>query len=194
MTEIVKTEYQTERHLVESIGAVLSNNRTDENGNAYDKVGKVVKTQDTEHALSSPSLNSGEVCVLGSHLREEASGGLSQCACSMETQHRVARGQRHYPRPGSVSGRILGALLRSESLTQQDSLRRFSELRLAARIEALRKNGWGIHTELIKVATKDAGRRAEVAKYTMLASEIEAAGDEGREYAERCAKIEQEGA
>ncbi len=90
----------------------------------------------------------------------------------------------YFPRPQSVRGRILGALLRGERLTPQDSLRRFSDFRLAAQIEALRKVGWAIKTEIVEVATRDAGRRAEVAEYHLLDGAIADAGEKGSRYAE----------
>ncbi len=103
---------------------------------------------------------------------------------------------RHYPRPSSVRGRILGAHLRHESLTQQDSLRRFSDFRLAAHEEALRKGGWPIKAEMIEVDTRDAGRRSEVAQYHLPPDAIAEAGEEGQRFAEaaRLAEIERRAA
>lgn len=89
----------------------------------------------------------------------------------------------YYPRVESVRGRILGAHLRGEELTQQDSLRRFSDLRLAANENELRNGGWPIKTEMIEVDTRDAGRRSKVARYYLPPEAIAAAGEEGQRYA-----------
>lgn len=90
----------------------------------------------------------------------------------------------YYPRSQSVRGRVLGAFLRGERLTQQDSLRRFSDLRLAAQVESLRKVGWAIQTDMVEVSTRDAGRRAEVAQYHLPNDAIADAGEKGSQYAE----------
>ncbi len=89
----------------------------------------------------------------------------------------------YYPSIESVRGRILGSLLRGEQLTQNDTLRRFSDFRLAPKVEALRRSGWEIVTEMIDVGTRDAGRRSRVARYQLCGEAIEAAGDVGRQYA-----------
>lgn len=96
----------------------------------------------------------------------------------------------YLPRVETVRGRILGALLRGDRLTQQDSLRRFSDFRLAAQIEALRKSGWAIVTEMIDVGTRDAGRKAEIAKYHLPAEVIAAAAGNGLEYASAALEAE----
>ena len=89
----------------------------------------------------------------------------------------------YYPKPASVRGRILGAHLRGEELTQQDSLHRFADLRLAANENELRNGGWPIKTEMIEVDTRDAGRRSKVARYYLPPEAIAAAGEEGQRYA-----------
>jgi hypothetical protein len=96
----------------------------------------------------------------------------------------------YYPSCESVRGRILGALLRGDSLTQQDALRRFSNFRLAADVEALRKRGWVIDTGMIDVTTRDAGRKSEVGRYTMPTDTIAAAGEFGSQYAESARLVE----
>ncbi len=110
-----------------------------------------------------------------------------------ETPFEVPSAGQHsfyYPSEHSVRGRICGALLRGEKLTQQDSLRRFSDFRLSAHIEVLRKRGWPIETELVEVGTLDAGRRAEVAEYSMPANTITAAGERGQLFAEAARLVE----
>lgn len=102
----------------------------------------------------------------------------------------------HFPDTETVRGRILGALLRGDKLTQQDALRRFSNLRLAADINVLRKSGWHIITEMVEVKTRDAGRRAEVARYHLPPEAIAEAYEEGKLFAEaaRLAEIERRAA
>lgn len=96
----------------------------------------------------------------------------------------------YYPKHESVRGRILGAMLRGDSLTQQDALKRFSNFRLAADVEVLRKRGWSINTEMVDVTTRDAGRKSEVGRYSIPADAIEASGDEGRQFAESARQAE----
>lgn len=99
---------------------------------------------------------------------------------------------RFYPNPSTVRGRILGALLRQDKLTQHDALLRFSNFRLAADVDQLKRYGWSIQTELIQVSTRDAGRRAEVGQYHMPNEAIAEAGERGQQYAAECARIEAE--
>lgn len=96
----------------------------------------------------------------------------------------------HFPKPATVRGRILGALLRGEALTQHESLRRYGDFRLAAHVDALRKRGWNIATEMIDVLTHDAERHAEVARYSMQKTDIDQAGEVGREFAEAARQAE----
>jgi len=88
----------------------------------------------------------------------------------------------YYPKPASVRGRILGALLRGDRLTQLDALHRFGNFRLAADVEVLRRHGWPIRTDEIEVRTSDAGRRACVAEYKLEPAGIAMAGEEGQRY------------
>lgn len=88
----------------------------------------------------------------------------------------------YYPRVESVRGRVLGALLRGDRLTQLDALHRFGNFRLAADIEVLRRHGWQIRTEETEVFTSDAGRRACVAEYRMEPAAIVMAGEDGQHY------------
>lgn len=96
----------------------------------------------------------------------------------------------YYPSSESVRGRILGAMLRGDSLTQQDALIRFSNFRLAADVEVLRKRGWVINTEMVDVTTRDAGRKSEVGRYSIPADVITAAGEFGSKYAESARQSE----
>lgn len=101
-------------------------------------------------------------------------------------------GRFYYPHCESVRGRILGAMLRGDSLTQQEALKRFSNFRLAADIHELGRRGWMIDSEMIEVTTKDAGRKSEVKRYWITGDLIAEAGDDGRMFAEaaRHAEIE----
>lgn len=95
-----------------------------------------------------------------------------------------------YPSADTVRGRILGALLRYQTLTQNDALIRFGSFRLAADVEVLRRRGWPIETEMVGVKTRDAGRRAEVARYRLPLHAIEQAGQPGQDFAETARLVE----
>jgi hypothetical protein len=96
----------------------------------------------------------------------------------------------YYPDVECVRGRILGAMLRGDSLTQQDALKRFSNFRLAADIHELGKHGWLIDSEMIEVMTKDAGRKSQVKRYWIPTDAITAAGEFGIQYAESARQAE----
>lgn len=99
-------------------------------------------------------------------------------------------GQSYYPDCESVRGRILGAMLRGDSLTQQDALRRFSNFRLAADIHELGRRGWLIDSQMVEVTTKDAGRKSEVKRYWIPGDSIAATGEDGRLFAEAARQAE----
>lgn len=111
-------------------------------------------------------------------LKNDYAGGQPGADGTANNFHR-----QFYPGAESVRGRILGALLRGDRLTQQDTLRRFSDFRLAAQVEALRKSGWAIVTAMIDVGTRDAGRKTEVARYHLTDEAIQAEGEIGRQFA-----------
>lgn len=69
-------------------------------------------------------------------------------------------------RPDTHPAKILQALLRGESLTAADAWRRYSCMRLASVIHALRRDGWQIEAQTISVITA-AGRVARVASYSL---------------------------
>lgn len=104
--------------------------------------------------------------------------------------HKTVSGSLQYPQAGKVVGRILGALLRGEALTQSDASRRFGTSRLAAAINALKNRGWAISSESIEVVTSDAGRVAVISRYTMDRNSIAAAGAIGQSYAETTRLVE----
>lgn len=95
-----------------------------------------------------------------------------------------------YPNANSVRGRILAALLSGDKLTPLDTLKRFGAFRLAADIHELRRRGWPIQKEGIIVETRDAGRKATVARYHIDQNDITAAGDAGRRFGEFARLVE----
>ncbi len=96
-----------------------------------------------------------------------------------------------FPEQGSVRARILAALLRGEKLTQSDALRRWSTSRLASAICQLRASfGWQIMTVAIPVETRDNGRTATVARYSLPAFAIQQAGERGRKFAVEAERYE----
>lgn len=101
-----------------------------------------------------------------------------------------ARTASFYPSADTVRGRILGSLLRHQSLTQKEAMIRFGSFRLAADVEVLRRRGWPIHTDIVMVTTSDAGRRSEVARYSLPTDSIEQAGKFAQDYAETCRLVE----
>lgn len=94
-------------------------------------------------------------------------------AFSEGTTRNIVRGNNPTPAasgvqhsPDSHPSRILSALLAGERLTAADAWRRYSCMRLAAVIYALRRDGWDIEATTIAVRTA-AGKTAYVASYSM---------------------------
>lgn len=96
------------------------------------------------------------------------------------------------PDPSTVKGRCLGALLRGERLTHLDCWKRFGSARLSHHAYILRGMGWPVEMVEQVVTTSDAGRAASIGVYSLSPDTIAAAGDEGREYAEECGRVELE--
>lgn len=90
-----------------------------------------------------------------------------------------------YPRPNSVKGRCLAALLRGERLTHKDVWLRFGSSRLAHHTWDLKRDGWLISTSDQTVTTSD-GRKSIIAVYALSTDAIAAAGELGRQYAWSC--------
>lgn len=97
---------------------------------------------------------------------------------------------RYYPSIDSARGGILGALLDGQYLTSNEVLRRFSVSRLASDIHVLRKRGWPVRSDDIQVSTADMGRQARIARYSLPAVAISAAGPEGLRYSAEAARQE----
>lgn len=95
-----------------------------------------------------------------------------------------------YPAPGSVAGRVLGALLRSEPMTGKACWLLFGSSRLAHHIWFLRENGWPIHSQRVEVATSDHDRKAHIAEYWIEPADIVATGKQGWEFAEATRYVE----
>lgn len=62
---------------------------------------------------------------------------------------------------------ILEALQNGKTITPMDALRDFGTIRLPARINDLRRKGWPIKTNIIKVPAKNQSGFARVAQYTL---------------------------
>lgn len=95
-----------------------------------------------------------------------------------------------YPRPQSVKGRVLGALLKRDRLTHLDCWHRFGSARLAHHIYVLRGLGWKVEMVEETVSTSDAGRAATIGVYFLTDEVIAKAGERGQQYAAECARIE----
>lgn len=76
----------------------------------------------------------------------------------------AAKATQH--RPDTHPARILQALFAGERLTAADAWRRYSCMRLASVIHALRRDGWQIEADTIGVRTA-AGKMAYVASYRL---------------------------
>jgi hypothetical protein len=98
-----------------------------------------------------------------------------------------------FPKPDSVKGRVLGALLRGEQLTHLDCWRRFGSARLSHHIYMLRnEGGWPVEMIEQEVKTSDAGRTASIGIYTLPQEAITSAGDVGQQYAAEALRVELE--
>lgn len=112
--------------------------------------------------------------------------------CSQQARPQIERTSRQfsYPAPGSVKGRVLGALLRGERLTHRDCWRRFASARLAHHIHVLRRYGWAVQMMETTVQTSDAGRPATIGEYFLSADLIAQTGETGRDFATECLRVE----
>ncbi len=88
-----------------------------------------------------------------------------------------------YPRPSSVKGRVLAALLTGAELTHLDCWERFGSSRLAHHVHMLRDGGagWPIKAVERPVPTSD-GRQATIAFYRLPKVTIDQAGEAGVAY------------
>ena len=86
-----------------------------------------------------------------------------------------------YPRPSSVKGRVLAALLTGAELTHLDCWERFGSSRMAHHAFILRGAGWPIQTVERPVPTSD-GRQAVIAFYRLPKATIDQAGEAGAAY------------
>jgi hypothetical protein len=97
---------------------------------------------------------------------EEAPPGKRQ---GFEAQHEHATGiarqeYRKRPAAGTIRADVLAALEAGESLTSLEAWERFGTSRLAADVFELRRLGWPIQSEEIRVASRG-GRPTRVACY-----------------------------
>lgn len=72
-----------------------------------------------------------------------------------------------FPDPASVKGRVLADLLQGRCPTHLDTWRAHGSSRLAAHVHRLRKSGWPVITDDVRVTTSDNGRRADIARYRL---------------------------
>ena len=88
-----------------------------------------------------------------------------------------------YPKPTSVKGRVLAALLTGAELTHLDCWERFGSSRLAHHVHMLRDGGagWPIKAVERPVPTSD-GRQAMIAFYRLPKATIDQAGEAGAAY------------
>lgn len=98
-----------------------------------------------------------------------------------------------FPKPETVKGRVLGAMLRGDELTVLDCLRRFGSDRLPHHVWSLKKHDcWSVTKNDRTVTTSDAGRKEVVTAYSLSPSVVSAAGEFGQRYAEETLRIERE--
>ena len=97
-----------------------------------------------------------------------------------------------FPATTTVKGRVLGALLRGESLTHLDCWRRFGSSRLSHHIYSLRGDGWAITVVDHHVTTSDANRTATIGVYSLDDPIIASASEAGQRYAAETLKVERE--
>jgi hypothetical protein len=99
---------------------------------------------------------------------------------------------KEFPNAETVKGRVLGALLHGEKLTQKEAWFRFGSATLTQAVYALKRSGWTIRTDPVTVKTTDAGRPAIIGVYYLDPDTIAAAGEYGQQYADQARRIETE--
>lgn len=130
---------------------------------------------------------------------EKGEGGT--CLQQARPQIKNTTHEFSYPRAQSVKpifpdadflpGRVLGILLTGRRYTHKDAWLELGHSRLADSIWKLRRNfGWPIQTDEKVVATKDAGRSAQIGIYHLPPAAIAEAGERGQRYAAECARVE----
>ncbi len=91
-----------------------------------------------------------------------------------------------YPSPTSVKAGVLADLLAGREITHLDVWREHGSSRAAHHVLMLRKAGWPVHTQEIEVETSQR-RHSFIARYSLHADAIEAAGDSGRRFVQQVA-------
>lgn len=98
-----------------------------------------------------------------------------------------------YPPPSSVCGRVLGAHLLGEHLTDHDCRRKFGSTRLPHHEWVLKqKLGWPVQIVRRTRPTSDGTRTASIGEYFLPQTAIDEAGEQGQRYAAECARINAE--
>lgn len=97
--------------------------------------------------------------------------------------------KKRYPSISSMNGRTLGRLLAGKRITHRDLQGEVASYRLAHYVYCLRRDGWAVHDEWEENATSDpTTRRARYKRYWLHRPDIQAAGEQGQQYA---AKVRQ---
>ena len=122
--------------------------------------------------------------------RGRQSSGAAKPKHSAVIMHDLFTTVKEYPDAETVKGRVLGALLHGERLTQKEAWFRFGSATLTQAVYALKRGGWAIKTDPLTVKTSDAGRGAVIGVYHLDPDTIAEAGDYGQQYADQASRIE----
>lgn len=128
----------------------------------------------------------------GNASHEQQLGKASNQTHSAVIIHDLFTSAKEFPDAETVKGRVLGALLHGERLTQKDAWLRFGSATLTQAVYALKRGGWTIQTDPLTVKTTDAGRGAIIGVYHLDPDTIAEAGDYGQQYASHARRIELE--
>ncbi len=85
-----------------------------------------------------------------------------------------------WPSAAALEGRFLARLLRGGELTAADWLGDAHSMRLAAEVQELRELGWAVQSRRLTVRTRDRGRLAHVARYSLEPHQCKAAAQSER--------------
>lgn len=128
----------------------------------------------------------------GNATHEQQLGEASNQKNSESILHAPSKPVNEYPDPHTVKGRVLGAMLHGDRLTQKDAWLRFGSATLTQTVFALKRAGWPVKIDPLTVKTTDAGRPALIGVYHLSPNTIADTGKEGQIYAEQTREIESE--
>ncbi|MBK8760420.1 MAG: hypothetical protein IPM03_08285 [Sulfuritalea sp.] len=109
---------------------------------------------------------------------DKENGALQGAVGGQSEQAQTAVAELCYPSPATVKGAVLADLLRGDN-------------RASHHVLMLRRSGFPVVTDEIDVSTSD-GRIARIARYSLPAEAIAAAGERGQRFAQECARVEAE--